>query len=459
MRFNLGCRLTVIPLIAALSACQSIPDLRGGLLQESPRTESTQEEETPARLDAFPLRDNSDVVGVMQTATARHEDTLFDIARFYDLGFREIRAANPGVDVWLPGEGTRVVIPTRYILPDAPREGIVLNLAAFRLFYYPPPGRDGARIVITHPIGIGREGWTTPLGVTRVASKVANPTWSPPPSIQREHAAAGDPLPASVPPGPANPLGAYAMRLARPKYLIHGTNKPDGIGMRVSHGCIQMFPEDIETLFQQVPVGTPVRIVNQPYLAGWENGVLHLSARKPLEEQVKAWNGSLEPMVKVVEKATQAADTPIDWAQAETLAQIGHGLPTPISQGSSNGEGALATNDIQAAPPSSAPVVQELPIEPAPVVQEVVDPTPPPAELEHTWYIQTGSFKIEKNAHQMVAKLNELTPPIPAHPVKTGTYHRVLAGPFASQDEANENANRIQASLGTYAIILQPGRI
>jgi L,D-transpeptidase ErfK/SrfK len=459
-----GCRLTVIPLIAALSACQNVPDVRGGLLQEGPLIEPIKEEEAPARVDAFHLRDDSDVVGLLQEAAARHEDTLFDIARRYDLGFREIRAANPGVDVWLPKEGTRVVIPSRFILPDAPREGIVLNLAAFRLFYFPPPGIDGSRIVITHPIGIGREGWTTPLGLTRVASKVASPTWIPPPSIRREHAAAGDPLPASVPPGPANPLGAYAMRLARPKYLIHGTNKPDGIGMRVSHGCIQMFPEDIKMLFRQVPVGTPVRIVNQPYLAGWQDGVLYLSARKPLEEQAKAWNGSLQPMIKAVEKAAQTPDMPIDWAKAETLARAGHGFPMPISQHSPDmAEENLAASDVQTAPPAPAPVVEELPEaappDPTPAVQEPAEPAPALAEMERPWYIQTGSFKIERNAQQLIVRLQQLGPPIPAQPIKSGSFHRVLAGPFANQSEAQENARRIQSGLGADVIVLPPGRI
>jgi L,D-transpeptidase ErfK/SrfK len=241
-------------------------------------------EHPPLTTDRFAIAPGSDVVGEVQVIRARHEDTFVDIARAYDLGYDEIVAANPGVDPWLPGAGTRIVLPTQFVLPTAPRQGIVLNVAAKRLFYFPPPRPGELPQVVTHPVGIGREDWATPLGTTKVVAKTRDPVWVVPPSIRREHAAEGRPLPARVPPGPDNPLGRYALRLGLPAYLIHGTNKPGGIGMRVSHGCVQLFPEDIESLFAEVPVGTPVQIVNQPLLLGWRGGNLYLEVHPPLED-------------------------------------------------------------------------------------------------------------------------------------------------------------------------------
>jgi L,D-transpeptidase ErfK/SrfK len=305
-----------------LSGCAGMPQL--GLFMEE-----------PIPTDRFPLPDaDTDVVGQMQYVVAREEDTLADFARRYGLGFDEIVAANPGVDPWLPGAGTRVVLPTRFVLPDAPREGIVLNLAALRLFYYPPADEGEPREVITHPVGIGREGWRTPVGRMRITQKTENPAWRPPASIRREHAKQGDPLPAVVPAGPDNPLGAHAMRLSRPSYLLHGTNKPYGVGMRVSHGCVRLYPEDISRLFAEVAVGTDVRIVNQPYLAGWKDGQLYLEAHEPLAEDVKRWQGSLAPMERVVEAAAGDAPGSVDWQRAQEVAREAQGLPVPIAPGS-----------------------------------------------------------------------------------------------------------------------------
>ena len=297
----------------------------------------------PVLTDRFALpTEETDVVGKLQVVYARYEDTLADFARDYGLGFDEIVAANPEVDPWLPGEGTKVILPTQYVLPDAPRTGLVLNLASLRLFYYPKPEADGRQVVITHPIGIGREGWRTPQGKFRITQKVENPVWHVPSSIRREHAARGDPLPSVVKAGSKNPLGAYAMRLNRPQYLIHGTNKPYGVGMRVSHGCIRLYPEDIARLFPEVPVGTRVRIVNQPFLAGWLDGRLYLEAHAPLSEQAKRWKGSHKPMEKAVAK--KAADHPelVDWTRAREIAQAGLGIPYSVSPGGGNVGNALA---------------------------------------------------------------------------------------------------------------------
>ena len=225
-----------------------------------------------------------DVVGTLQVVTAGKDDTLSDIARRFNLGYEEIVSANPGVDPWLPKAGTKIIIPTQFVLPDAPRQGIVINLAAMRLFYYPKTKPGKPQRVITHPVGIGRVEWKTPEGMTRVASKVENPSWIPTPSIRREHAKNGDPLPAVVPPGPDNPMGTHVLKLDWPSYAIHGTDKPPSIGLRGSHGCLRMYPEDIVYIYQNVPVGTPVRIVNQPRLLGWRDNKLYLQAYSILED-------------------------------------------------------------------------------------------------------------------------------------------------------------------------------
>jgi len=225
----------------------------------------------------------NDVVGAVTTIRARADDTLLEIARRHGLGYQDIVRANPDVDTWLPGEGTEVVLPTRYVLPPGQRRGLILNLPEYRLYYFPEPQAGEPAIVMTYPISIGRMDWETPLGLTSVISKVSNPAWYPPASVRAEHAADGDPLPRIVPPGPDNPLGKYAMRLGLPGYLIHGTNRPAGVGMRVTHGCIRLFPEDIGFLFGQVGLNTPVRIINEPVKIGWSGDELLVEVHQQLE--------------------------------------------------------------------------------------------------------------------------------------------------------------------------------
>lgn len=273
----------------------------------------------------------SDIVGQVRVIIAHRRDTLLDIARRYDLGYKEIKEANPHVDAWLPGEGTRVTLPTQFILPDAPRRGIVLNLPAMRLYYYPVPKPGERAIVITHPIAIGRVNWSIHTGLTRITDKIANPVWYIPESIKQERALEGQSLPKFVPAGPNNPLGQYAMRLGIADYLIHGTNKPYGIGSRVSHGCIHLYPEDIATLFKQVPIGTQVNIVNQPFLAGWLEENLYVQAHQPMEEDIKAWRGSLTPLVEAIVKRARPPHPTIDWETAINAAQQARSLPVRVS--------------------------------------------------------------------------------------------------------------------------------
>jgi len=230
----------------------------------------------------FRLTAENDLIGSLGRIVTVYEDTLIDIARAHKLGYEEIRLANPGVDAWLPGDGTEVRLPTRFILPDVKRYGIVINIAEYRMYYFFEAG--GEQWVRTFPISIGRMDWATPLGYAAIVRKVENPSWYPPQSIRDEWAADGRQLDSHVAPGPDNPLGAYALRLSIPGYLIHGTNRPAGVGMRVTHGCIRMFPEDIEWLFPQVPVDTPVRIINQPFKLGWYGDDLYLEVHPPLEE-------------------------------------------------------------------------------------------------------------------------------------------------------------------------------
>ena len=305
-----------------------------------------------------------DVVGAITVVTARHEDTLLDIARRHGLGYEDIVRANPEVDTWLPGEGTEVVLPTRFVLPPGPRRGIILNLAEYRLYYFPKP-KDGERgVVMTYPISIGRMDWETPLGRTTIIQKVTNPAWYPPASIRAEHAADGNPLPRIVPAGPQNPLGKHAMRLGLPGYLIHGTNRPAGVGMRVTHGCVRMYPEDIGFLFGQVAVNMPVRIINEPVKLGWDGDMLVMEAHRVLDvalppepEPVPAADtitrdsdiavaaemvvpeAPRDRMTYLTEQyvdvtATRAGE--LDWDIAEGLLDTANGIPAPVGRAIKN---------------------------------------------------------------------------------------------------------------------------
>jgi len=277
-----------------------------------------------------------DVIGAPQVMFTRYENTFSAIAIAYDLGYEEMRRANPGVDHWLPGEGTPVYLPTQKILPDAPREGIVVNVASMRLMYFEPePAAEGepARLLVaSYPIGIGREGWSTPLGKTEITGKVVEPTWYPPASIRAEHAAAGDPLPSVVPPGPDNPLGPLAMTLSIPSYLIHGTNKPAGVGMRSSHGCIRMYNDDVAWLFERVRRGTPVHIVNQPVLAGWRDGELYLEVNRPLEEDDVDLAAEAERVLAEALARDGAPQVTLDRDAIATIVAEQRGIALPVSR-------------------------------------------------------------------------------------------------------------------------------
>ena len=282
--------------------------------------------------------------------TAAYEDTLLEVARRFNLGYVEMVAANPETDPWLPGEGTEVVLPTIHLVPDVEPEGIVINLADMRLYFFDT--EDGAPI--SYPIGIGREGLGTPTGTTEVVRKKVDPSWRPTPRMRAE-----DPeLPEVVPPGEDNPLGNRAMYLGWPAYLIHGTNKPWGIGRRVSSGCIRMYPEDVEELFEKIEIGTKVTVVDEPIKLGWIDGELYMEAHPTQQQsdQIEAM-GRFEPLlpgsiVDLVQKVAGEHVARLDWSRIRRAAVERRGYPVRVTRA---GGPAFQSIAEDAAEPAAAP--------------------------------------------------------------------------------------------------------
>ena len=311
---------------------------------------------SPAAATIYDLpQEGHDVIGAISSVTATYDDTLVDIARRHGLGYQDIVRANPDVNVWLPGEGTEVVLPTRFVLPPGPREGLILNLAEYRMYYFPQPKAGETAKVHTYPMSIGRMDWETPLGRTKIVAMAKNPVWYPPQSVRDEHAADGDPLPRIVPPGPANPLGSRALRLGIPGYLIHGTNRPAGVGMRVSHGCVRMFPEDVEFLFDHIRVDTTVRIIDVPVKIGWEGEALIVEVHPLLEipqplvaeslQRIEKLDADIEipevesvskdPLTHVTEQfvaVTAERAGQLDWDLIEALVERSDGVPEAVGE-------------------------------------------------------------------------------------------------------------------------------
>ncbi len=271
---------------------------------------------------SYRLPENGDsVVGAVTRLRLKYEDTLAAVAERYGIGYQELLDANPGVDPWIPGEGTVIELPTRYVLPSAPRQGIVINVAEYRLYFYPESGER----VVTFPVGIGRNDFRTPVLETVTVGQIEKPSWTPTPASRKEHAEMGDPLPNVVPPGPDNPLGELAIQLQAPGYFIHGTNMPFGVGQQVSHGCIRLHNEHILTLAEMVPNGTPVYIVNEPIKVGSRYEELYLEAHRDLYQQP-------DPAAarKVVEEKIANRAASVDWQRvAEVLNEL-TGIPVRI---------------------------------------------------------------------------------------------------------------------------------
>jgi L,D-transpeptidase ErfK/SrfK len=266
----------------------------------------------------------NDIVGDVQWVQALPGDTFNKIGRRYDMGYFELVEANPMIDPLHPQPGSIIVIPSRFILPPGPRHGLVINLAELRIYYYPPQ----RHVVISFPVGIGREGWDTPLGPSWITEKMRNPTWIVPESIRKDRAKEGINLPVKVPPGPDNPLGGYAMRLKQATYLIHGTNDSQGIGRRSSAGCIRLFPEDIESLFSEISIKEKVTVIDAPYKFGWDKQKLYLEAHAPLQRLSLPTRFTMEEKLL---RANGVKAAKIQWQCVERIARQENGIPQEVA--------------------------------------------------------------------------------------------------------------------------------
>lgn len=421
-------RLAAMVLIGCfLQACAA--PLKGKVLDPVPGSEQSEQ-----RIEAhvFDASRGEQIIGQIAVVRTRTGDTLPDIARHFGLGHDALNAANPGVDVWAPLADSRVVLPLMFILPEAPRQDIVINLASMRLFHFGGKNRS----LLTYPVGIGEEGRSTPMGVMRVERKAVRPTWYVPASIRRDHAKKGDPLPAEVPPGPENPLGEYALYLSRTSYVIHGTNKPYSIGLRATNGCLRLYPEDMENLYQAVPAKTPVHIVNQPYLIGRAGGMLYLEAHAPQEElNADDEKKKLYARLRDIEKKEPSR---LDWKRVEETLTQARGIPVPILEGSSGIEGMIA----------AAVAVQR----PA----ELTGQPRPPAFKAGAWYVRADETAGKDTAKRLAAVLNHQGPQIPALVVQTGDRYQVLAGPYPNRKAAKTVSRRMKSNLEIDGVIVGP---
>lgn len=383
----------------------------------------------------FTIGKGEDVVGRMYFTRLEPGDTLPDIARHFGLGLDGVSAANPTVDVWVPEAGERVNLPLHFILPDAPRRGIVINLATMRLFEY--KGNREPLTVITYPVGVGTEDRPSPMGQMRVERKVSRPTWYVPTSIAKAHLKKGDVLPATVPPGPDNPLGEYALYLSAQSYLIHGTNKPASIGLQATNGCFRLYPEDIKKLYEITPVKTPVNIVHQPYLLGHKMGVVYLEVHGQKEELDKAELDKIYRKLKSIEKE---AGRLIDWDKVKKALAEARGIPVPIFEtkpGSMNG----VADPVEVRHPgelNNKPKVPELKPE--------------------AWAVLVAELQEKIDAARLTAIVNHQGPHIPARMIeKSGKYH-VVAGPFADGKEARDAVKRLKYDLDIEGSLIEPNR-
>ena len=381
----------------------------------------------------FLVAKEDDVIGRLAAIILEKGDSLPDIARHFSLGINTVGAANPGVDIWVPEDRGTILLPLSFVLPDTRRKGIVINLAAMRLFYFK---KDGELLAVsTYPVGIGTTEQPTPMGQMYITRKKFRPTWHVPAVIAKDHRKKGDPLPASVPPGPLNPLGEYALYLSKSGYLVHGTNKPASIGLRATYGCVRLYPEDIKRLFENTTVKTPVRIVNQPYLVGQRDGIIYIEAHKPFEESGTAELKKAYAKLRNIEKKSGHA---FDWKKVKEVVTEARGFPVPIFD-INRGSEKVVTETIKLWHPGKLYGKPEIP------------------ELKtEAWYVLAATLRDEVDALRLAAIINHQGPPIPARVVSTIDHHRVLAGPFNNRSEAKDAAKRLKIDLEIDGILVEP---
>ncbi|NJD62757.1 MAG: LysM peptidoglycan-binding domain-containing protein [Deltaproteobacteria bacterium] len=389
--------------------------------------------ETEIERNKFAVARGEDVIGRLAVIRPEKGDTLPDIARHFSLGINAISAANPGVDVWVPAAGERILLPLSFILPDTPRKGIVVNLATMRLFQYKEDGPSLS--VTTYPVGVGTNERPTPTGRMHVARKAVRPTWRVPASIAEDHRKKGDDLPAVVPPGPENPLGEYALYLSKSGYLIHGTNKPASIGLTATNGCLRLYPENVKTLFDDTPVKTPVLIVNQPYLIGQRDGVLYLEAHTPPEESAAHETEILYRRLRTIEKKAARA---LDWKKVKEVQAEARGIPVPICELRQGSEKEVAK-----------PVEVEHP-------ETLYGKPKIPALRLQAWYVLAADVPDMIEAQRIAAIINHQGPQIPARVFQKSDSYRVIAGPFNDGSEAKKAAKRLKIDLEIDGIVIEP---
>lgn len=421
--------MTLLVVISFLQGCTAMTRIQG----ESPFVPRQLEEHVVR--NEFPLAKGEDVIGRARSVRLEKGDTLPDIARHFSLGLNGVSAANPGVDIWLPEPGKRILLPMSFILPDAPRKGIVINLAAMRLFQFKET--KGSLAVVTYPVGVGAEDRPTPEGLMRVERKVTRPTWHVPVSIAKAHLKKGDPLPATVLPGPQNPLGEYALYLSAQSYLIHGTNKPASIGLRATNGCVRLYPEDVKRLYESTPVKSPVSIVNQPYLLGQSNGVMYLEVHDTAEDTDSVELDRIYRKLKALEKES---GRPLDWNKVKKVLAEARGTPVPIFE-IRPGSGKAVADPPEIRHPgelNGRPKIPEL--------------------RADAWSVLAADLRDETEAVRLAAIINHQGPHIPARVIAKDSGYQVVAGPFSDSKEAKDAARRLKIDLELDGRVIEPVR-
>ena len=381
----------------------------------------------------FSVAKGEDVIGQLAFIRLERGDTLPDIARHFSLGLTEVSAANPDVDLWVPEAGERIMLPLSFILPDAPRKGIVINLAAMRLFQF--QGNGEPLTVLTYPVGVGKEERPSPRGRMHVVRKASRPTWYVPSSIAKDHLKKGDPLPAKVLPGPQNPLGEYALYLSEPGYLIHGTNKPASVGLMATNGCMRLYPEDVKRLYENTPVKTAVNIVNQPYLLGQSNGIIYMEVHASTEDLDAAEFDKIYAKLKNIEKKS---GRPLDWSKVKKILAEARGIPVPIFE-TRQGRGIGIAEPVEVKHP------------------EVLYGKPKIPELKKdAWSVLAADLRDKNDAVRLAAIINHQGPQIPARVIAKNSSYQVIAGPYSDIKEAKDAIKRLKIDLEIEGRLIEP---